>query len=77
LGPGDADAGLASARRAVELSPGFPPNQLALGEGLAKTGDANGSRQAYERARDEAATYVANEDRDGWLHEANQALQRR
>jgi len=77
LGPGDADAGLASARRAVELHPEFPPNQLALGEALAKTGDANGSRQAYERARDEATTYVANEDREGWLHEANQALQRK
>lgn len=76
LGPGDADAGLASARRAVELHPEFPPNQLALGEALAKTGDANGSRQAYERARDEAATYAANEDRDGWLREANQALRK-
>jgi hypothetical protein len=77
LGPGDADAGLASARRAVELHPEFPPNQLALGEALAKTGDANGSRQAYERARDEAASHVATEDRDGWLHEANEALQRK
>ncbi len=75
LGPGDADAGLTSARRAVELHPEFPPNQLALGEALGKTGDANGSRQAYERARDEATTYVSNEDRDGWLREANQALQ--
>jgi len=77
LGPGDADAGLTSARRAVELNPEFPPNQLALGEALAKTGDGNGSRQAYERARDEATTYVVNEDRDGWLREANQALQRK
>jgi hypothetical protein len=77
LGPGDADAGLASARRAVELHPEYPPNQLALGEALAKAGDASGSRQAYQRARDEAATYVANEDRDGWLREANQALQRK
>ena len=77
LGPGDADAGLASARRAVELHPEFPPNQLAMGEALSKTGDANGSRQAYERARDEATAYVANEDREGWLREANQALQRK
>jgi hypothetical protein len=76
LGPGDADAGLASARRAVELHPEFPPNQLALGEALAKTGDANGSRQAYERARDEASSYAADESRDGWLREANQALRK-
>ena len=77
LGPGDADAGLASARRAVELHPEYPPNQLAMGEALAKTGNADGSRQAYERARDEATGYVANEDRDSWLREANQALQRK
>ena len=77
LGPGDSEAALTSARRAVQLHPEFPPNQLALGEALAKAGDANGSRQAYERARDEANGYVANEDRDGWLREANQALSRK
>ena len=77
LGPGDADAALASARRAVELHPEYPPNQLALGEALAKTGDATGSRAAYERARDEADASPVNEDRDGWMREANQALQRK
>jgi hypothetical protein len=74
LGPGDAEGGLTSARRAVALHPEFPPNQLALGEALGKAGDADGSRQAYERARNEAASYEANEERDGWIREANQAL---
>lgn len=77
LGPGDADSGLAAARRAVELRPQYPPNLLALGEALSKTGDANGAREAYARARDAAQALPANEDRDGWLREADQGLQRK
>jgi hypothetical protein len=75
LGPGDADSGLAAARRAVELRPQYPPNLLALGEALAKTEDVRGSREAYTRARDAAQALPASEDRDGWLHEADQGLQ--
>jgi tetratricopeptide (TPR) repeat protein len=77
LGPGDADSGLTAARRAVELRPQYPPNLLALGEALAKTGDATGAREAYTRARDEAQALPANKDRDGWLREADQGLQRK
>jgi tetratricopeptide (TPR) repeat protein len=77
LGPGDADAGLASARRAVELQPQYPPNLLALAEALAKTGDAKGARETYARAREAAQALPAAEDRDAWLHEADQGLQRR
>ena len=54
LGPGDADAGLDSARRAVGLRPQYPPNLLALAEALSKTGDAGGARDAYAKARDAA-----------------------
>ena len=74
LGPGDPDSGLAAARRAVELRPQYPPNLLALGEALAKTEDAQGARQAYMRAHDAAQALPASEDRDGWLHEADQGL---
>src|SRR5262245_31454047 len=49
-GPGDPDRGLEHARRAAELKPDHPPNQTALGEALAATGDAEGSRAAYGRA---------------------------
>src|SRR3984885_8492303 len=55
LGPGDPEAALAAARRAVELQPRYPPNLLALAEALAKSATA---------------------DRDGWLREADQGLQR-
>jgi len=77
LGPGDADAGLVAARRAVELRPQYPPNLLALAEALAKTGDANGAREAYTQARDAAQALPVTADRNGWLREADQGLQRK
>jgi hypothetical protein len=77
LGPGDAEAGLAAAQRAVALRPRYPPNLLALAEALAKTGDASGARDAYTRARDAALALPAADDRAEWLREADQGLQRR
>jgi Tfp pilus assembly protein PilF len=77
LGPGDADAGLTSARRAVELRPQYPPNLLALAEALSKTGDASGARETYAQARDAAQALPDTPDRDGWLREADQGLQRK
>lgn len=77
LGPGDTDAGLVAARRAVMLQPQYPPNLLALAEALTKTGDANGARDGYTRARDAAQALPPSADRDGWLHEADQGLQRK
>jgi hypothetical protein len=78
LGPGDPDAGVDSARRAVQLRPQYPPNLLVLGEALAKTGDAKGAHAAFAQARDAAqALPPANGDRDGWIREADQGLQRK
>jgi hypothetical protein len=76
LGPGDPAAGVVAARRAAELRPEYPPNLLALAEALAKSGDAPGGRAAYRQAREAAAAQPASADRDEWLHEADQALQR-
>jgi hypothetical protein len=74
LGPGDPAAGLSAARRAVELRPAYPPNLLALAEGLAKTGDVTGARATYQRARDAALALPAAAERDVWLRTAEQAL---
>lgn len=74
LGPGDPEAGLDSARRAVALRPLYPPNLLALAEGLAKTGDRSGARDTYARARDAARALPDAADRDEWLREADQGL---
>ncbi len=75
LGPGDADAGLVAARRAVALRPLYPPNLLALAESLAKSGDAAGAKLNYMRARDAALALSVTEDREDWLHQADQGLQ--
>jgi len=74
LGPGDAEAGLASARRAVALRPRYPPNVLALAEALAKTGDTHGAEESYRQALALSEALPPGSDRDDWLHEANQAL---
>ena len=75
-GPGDPDLGLDHARRAIEVDPDFPPNQLCLGEALAATEDPAGSRQAYEKAADLAGPQievVGTRARE-WLDEARGAL---
>jgi len=77
LGPGDAEAGLAAARRAAALKPLYPPNLLALAEALAKNGDASGARENYGKAHDAALSLSGAEDRDEWLREADQGLQRK
>jgi hypothetical protein len=74
LGPGDPDAGLAAARRAISLRPQYPANVLALAEALMKTGDAAGARQNYLHTRELALSLPPSEDRDGWLRQADQAL---
>jgi len=77
LGPGDAEAGLVAARRAVTLRPLYPPNLLALAEALAKSGDSSGARENYARAHDAALALPAAADRDQWLLEAGRGLQDR
>lgn len=74
LGPGDPQEGLEAAERASSLRPDYPPNLLALGEALAKTGDSSAARAAFERARDLAQARPVGGDRDQWLHDAAQAL---
>lgn len=74
LGPGDTEAGLAAARRAVALRPHYAPNLLALAEALAKTGDRSGAKQTYVQARETALALQPSADRDEWLQTADQGL---
>jgi hypothetical protein len=76
LGPGDAEAGLTSARRATALWPQYPPNVLALAEALAKSGDTHGAQEAYRHARELSQVLPPSRDRENWLREADQALGR-
>jgi hypothetical protein len=75
IGPGDADTGLQAARRAISRQPDYPPNLLALAEAQLKTGDENGARANYTRARDLAQALPAGPDRDDWLRQANDVLE--
>lgn len=77
LGPGDADAGLAAARRAVSLRPEYPPNLIALAEALTKSGDEPAAQESYKRARELALRAPPGSERDDWLHDANEGLLRR
>jgi hypothetical protein len=74
LGPGDPEAGLTAARRAVALRPDYPPNVLALAEALAKSGDTHGAQDAYRRARDLTQQVPPSHDRDDWLRQSDLAL---
>jgi hypothetical protein len=76
LGPGDAEAGLVSARRAVALRPEYPPNVLALAEALTKSGDTHGAQGAYRHAQELSQALPPSDDREDWLREADQALSR-
>lgn len=73
LGPGDPEAAVTAARRAVSLRPQFPPNVLALGEALAKIGDARAA-DSFARARDLALALPPSGDRDDWLRDAQRGL---
>jgi hypothetical protein len=75
VGPGDNDAGLAAARRAVSLQPDYPPNVLALAEALSKSGDEKGARDSYAHARELAQSLPPGADRDDWLRDAEDGLQ--
>jgi hypothetical protein len=77
LGPGDTEAGLTAAHRAVSQRPLYPGNLLALAEALAKSGDGSGAKENYVRARDAALALPAGADRDDWLREAEQGMQRK
>lgn len=77
-GPGDIDLGYEQARLAVQLDPGHPPNQMALGEAHRELDEIDKSRAAYEEAERLAVERVARNvpDAQEWLDQARRALQR-
>ena len=77
-GPGDHDLGLEQAQRAVELMPGHPPNQMALGEALRKLDEREQSKLAYLKAQEQARQLVeqGNPDAAEWVELATKALER-
>jgi hypothetical protein len=72
LGPGDAEEGLAAARRAATLFPDHAPNQLALAEALLASGQTEAGRQAARRAHQLAveAEAAGEPEAAAWQKEA-------
>jgi len=78
VGPGDAEEAIPHARKAVELRPDYPPNQLALGEVLIKNGDKPGGQAALLRAIElaEIAPWSKDPDAPSWIADARALLPR-
>jgi len=78
IGPGDVEEALVLARKAVELRPDHPPNQVALGEALLKNDDRTKAKDALARAIDLAGKppSSSNPDAPSWIADARALLRR-
>lgn len=76
LGPGDPEAALAEARKAVALFPDYPPNQLALAEAFLATGAEQAGHVAARHALDRARQLEAegNSQAPQWIAEAQRLI---
>jgi hypothetical protein len=79
LGPGDADAAVSAAQRAVEREPSYPPNLITLAQAQAKTEATAAARATFAKARGaipawQGAAADANADRAQWQQEVEQGL---
>lgn len=79
LGPGDVDAGVESARRAVALAPDHAPNHSALAEALRAADDDAGASAAAWRAMELAkqAAAAGEPEASRWLRDAERLLKGR
>jgi hypothetical protein len=75
-GPGDPDLGYEHATAATVIDPGYPPNQLVLGEALAAIDRTEEAKEAYRTALSLAETLQETGARDArdWHREALNAL---
>ncbi len=72
-GPGDPEAGLDEARKAVATTPDAAENQLALGEALVANGSMPEAHAAYAKAAQLAAS-SKSPDASGWQKDAQAGL---
>jgi len=78
LGPGDAEEGLAEARKAVALFPDHPPNRLALAEALLANDHREEGRAEASQTLGAAQRLAAAGDPDApeWARDAERLLAR-
>jgi cytochrome c-type biogenesis protein CcmH/NrfG len=72
-GPGDPEAGLDEARKAVATTPDAAENQLALGDALVANGSMPEAHAAYAKAAQLAAS-SRSPDASGWQKDAEAGL---
>lgn len=77
-GVGDPDLGLEYAEKAVDREPGFPPNQLALGEAFEAVEMEQAAIEAYRVAVQQAVALATtgHPEAAGWSESGREALAR-
>lgn len=75
LGPGDADAAVAAAQRAVQRDAAYPPNLITLGQAQAKSDGTAVARATFEKARLAVRAWADGADRAQWQQTVEQGLQ--
>lgn len=83
LGPGDPDAAVTAAQRAVARDPAYPPNLITLAQAQAKTEAFAPARASFETARQAVQAWVGTQaetpaevagERAQWQHDIEQGL---
>ncbi len=75
LGPGDVDAAVTAAQRAVQQDAAYPPNLITLGQAQARSDGAALARATFEKARLAVQAWTVAADRAAWQQAVEQGLQ--
>ena len=83
LGPGDVDAAVTAAQRAVQREPGYPPNLITLGQAQARGVGIPAAQATFRKAQQAVRDWVGDPseqaavvaaDRARWQQQVEQAL---
>jgi hypothetical protein len=73
LGPGDVDAALAAAQRAVKRDPGYPPNLIGLAQAQSKADGAPQARATFNQAQQAVQAWAGVPDQSAAELDAERA----
>jgi hypothetical protein len=74
LGPGDVDAAVVAAQRAVKRDPAYPPNLIALAQAQARSDGAPQARITFAQAQAAAQAWPVDAERTQWQESVAQGL---
>jgi hypothetical protein len=75
LGPGDVDAAVAAAQRAVKRDPAYPPNLIVLAQAQARSDGAPQARVTFARAQAAVQAWPVDAERTPWQATIAQGMQ--